>query len=281
MSVDSLLHAASPLAGSLTPVHAADHAHGWWRSAVIYQVYPRSFRDLNGDGIGDLAGITAELPQLAELDVDAVWLSPFYRSPQRDAGYDVSDYCDVDPLFGKLGDFDGMIAEANRLGLRVIVDLVPNHCSDQHAISRLPSPQAPAAPNGTCSSSAKAPAPRARSRPTTGSHTSAVQPGPASPNRTASRASGTCTCSIPRSRTSTGTTRPSMTSLSASCASGLTAGVSGFRVDVAHALVKAPGLPAWGGRADGSSSDGFPGHEAPMFGQPALHEIYRGLAPDS
>src|SRR6185436_3507714 len=91
MSVDSVLLApaalAGPLTGPLTPVHAADHIPGWWRSAVIYQVYPRSFRDLNGDGIGDLAGITAELPRLAELDIDAVWLSPFYRSPQRDAGY--------------------------------------------------------------------------------------------------------------------------------------------------------------------------------------------------
>ena len=104
MSVDSVLLSpaaqAGPLTGPLTPVHAADHIPGWWRSAVIYQVYPRSFRDLNGDGIGDLAGITAELPRLADLDIDAVWLSPFYRSPQRDAGYDVSDYCDVDPLFG-------------------------------------------------------------------------------------------------------------------------------------------------------------------------------------
>ena len=84
----------------------------WWQTGVIYQIYPRSFWDLNGDGIGDLAGITAELPRLAELDVDAVWLSPFYRSPQRDAGYDVSDYCDVDPLFGTLDDFAAMMAEA-------------------------------------------------------------------------------------------------------------------------------------------------------------------------
>src|SRR5919112_1725173 len=133
MSVDSMLLTAAPLTGTLTPVHAPDKAHGWWRSAVIYQVYPRSFRDMNGDGVGDLAGITAEMPQLAELDIDAIWLSPFYRSPQRDAGYDVSDYCDVDPLFGTLGDFDVMMAESHRLGLRVIVDLVPNHCSDQHS----------------------------------------------------------------------------------------------------------------------------------------------------
>src|SRR6187402_3655899 len=90
----------------------------WWRHAVIYQVYPRSFADGNGDGIGDLPGITSRLPYLASLGVDAVWLSPFYRSPQADAGYDVSDYRDVDPLFGTLDDFDRMLQLAHRLGLR-------------------------------------------------------------------------------------------------------------------------------------------------------------------
>ncbi len=133
MSVETVVSNTSLNAGPLTLIHAADTAPGWWRSAVIYQVYPRSFRDLSGDGVGDIAGITEELPHLADLDVDAVWLSPFYCSPQRDAGYDVSDYCDVDPIFGTLGDFDVMMAESHRLGLRVIVDLVPNHCSDQHA----------------------------------------------------------------------------------------------------------------------------------------------------
>jgi len=106
--------------------------HEWWRSAVIYQVYPRSFADSNGDGIGDLAGITARLPKLKELGVDAVWLSPFQKSPQKDAGYDVSDYCDVDPLFGTMADFDAMLADAHALGLRIIVDLVPNHSSEEH-----------------------------------------------------------------------------------------------------------------------------------------------------
>ena len=104
----------------------------WWRTAVIYQVYPRSFSDSNGDGIGDLPGITARLDALAALGVDAVWLSPFYTSPQKDAGYDVADYCDVDPLFGTLDDFDALQHRAHELGLRVIVDLVPNHSSDQH-----------------------------------------------------------------------------------------------------------------------------------------------------
>ena len=104
----------------------------WWRSAVIYQIYPRSFADSNGDGIGDLPGITSRLSSLKSLGVDAVWLSPFQRSPQKDAGYDVSDYCDVDPLFGTLDDFDDLLATAHSLGLRVLIDLVPNHTSDQH-----------------------------------------------------------------------------------------------------------------------------------------------------
>lgn len=104
----------------------------WWRRAVIYQVYPRSFADSDGDGLGDLPGITAHLPYLRDLGVDAVWISPFYPSPQKDAGYDVADYCDVDPLFGSLDDADTLIATAHDLGLRVIVDLVPNHTSDRH-----------------------------------------------------------------------------------------------------------------------------------------------------
>ena len=104
----------------------------WWRSAVIYQIYPRSFADSNGDGYGDLPGITSRLSSLAALGVDAVWLSPFYKSPQRDAGYDVSDYCSVDPLFGTMTDFDALLERAHELGLRVLIDLVPNHTSDLH-----------------------------------------------------------------------------------------------------------------------------------------------------
>ncbi|HEY6958191.1 MAG TPA: alpha-amylase family glycosyl hydrolase [Candidatus Limnocylindria bacterium] len=108
----------------------------WWREGVFYQIYPRSFQDSNGDGIGDLPGITARLDHLNgredSLGIDAIWLSPFYRSPMADFGYDVSDYRDVDPTFGTLADFDRLLSEAHRRGIRVIVDLVPNHTSDQH-----------------------------------------------------------------------------------------------------------------------------------------------------
>ena len=112
--------------------HLAKPGSQWWRSGVIYQIYPRSFADSNGDGLGDLKGITSRLDSLANLGIDAIWLSPFYSSPQKDAGYDVSNYVDVDPLFGTLADFDELLDKAHSLGLRVMIDLVPNHSSDQH-----------------------------------------------------------------------------------------------------------------------------------------------------
>lgn len=104
----------------------------WWRGAVIYQIYPRSFQDSDGNGIGDLAGITSRLPYIAGLGVDAIWISPFFTSPMLDFGYDVSNYTDVDPTFGTIADFDALIAEAHRLGIRVMIDLVISHTSDQH-----------------------------------------------------------------------------------------------------------------------------------------------------
>ena len=104
----------------------------WWRGAVIYQIYPRSFQDSNGDGIGDLLGIAQRLPHVASLGVDAVWISPFFKSPMRDFGYDVSDYCDVDPMFGSLADFDILIQAAHQHGLKVLIDLVLSHSSQDH-----------------------------------------------------------------------------------------------------------------------------------------------------
>ncbi|MEO0061421.1 MAG: hypothetical protein RL343_1039 [Actinomycetota bacterium] len=104
----------------------------WWRTSVIYQIYPRSFADGNGDGIGDLQGITSRLDSLASLGIDAIWFSPFFKSPQKDAGYDISDYRQIDPIFGTNQDFDVLLAKAKSLGIRIIVDIVPNHTSDQH-----------------------------------------------------------------------------------------------------------------------------------------------------
>ncbi|MGP4032882.1 alpha-amylase family glycosyl hydrolase [Pseudarthrobacter sp. 1C304] len=106
----------------------------WWQSAVIYQVYPRSFADGDGDGVGDLAGLTARLPYIAALGVDGIWMTPFQPSPQVDQGYDVSDYCGVDPLFGTMEQFDTLLAEAHARGLRVLLDVVPNHCSSAHPL---------------------------------------------------------------------------------------------------------------------------------------------------
>ncbi|WP_067734028.1 alpha-amylase family glycosyl hydrolase [Novosphingobium naphthalenivorans] len=117
------LPSASPATGT---------AAEWWRGAAIYQIYPRSFRDSNGDGIGDLPGITARLDYVASLGVDAIWISPFYASPMADFGYDISDYCAVDPIFGTLADFDALVARARALGLKVMIDQVYAHTSDRH-----------------------------------------------------------------------------------------------------------------------------------------------------
>jgi alpha-glucosidase len=113
-------------------MNGAGTSHPWWQTAVVEQLYPRSFADSNGDGVGDLEGIRRHLDHLAWLGVDAIWLSPFFRSPMADFGYDVSDYCDVDPLFGTLADFDALVADAHAKGLKVVIDWVPNHSSDRH-----------------------------------------------------------------------------------------------------------------------------------------------------
>lgn len=118
----------------MQPVISSDSntAH-WWKGAAIYQIYPRSFMDSNGDGIGDLPGISARLDHVASLGVDAIWISPFFTSPMRDFGYDVADYYDVDPIFGTLADFDALVARAHGLGLKVLIDQVYSHTSDDHA----------------------------------------------------------------------------------------------------------------------------------------------------
>ena len=114
----------------MTQPHTQQHT--WWQKGTVYQIYPRSFKDTTGDGVGDLKGITEKLGYLAWLGVDAVWLSPIFPSPMRDFGYDVSDYTDVDPLFGSLEDFDALIKEAHEQNIKIILDFVPNHSSDEH-----------------------------------------------------------------------------------------------------------------------------------------------------
>ena len=118
--------------GSQQPGGSAAPGNGWWRGAAIYQLYVRSFADGNGDGIGDLVGVRARLPYLAELGIDAIWFNPWYPSPMSDAGYDIADYRDIDPVYGTLADATTLIGEAHAYGIRVIIDVVPNHCSDQH-----------------------------------------------------------------------------------------------------------------------------------------------------
>jgi alpha-glucosidase len=122
----------------------SDTGAEWWRTAVLYQIYVRSFQDTDGDGLGDLPGIRSRLPYVRELGVDGIWLTPFYPTPDADHGYDVSDYENVDPRFGSLADFEALVSDAHRLGLRVIVDIVPNHTSNEHPWFR----SALADPNG-------------------------------------------------------------------------------------------------------------------------------------
>ena len=132
--------AASPCRAQQPPPQssrAAAHAHQqaqdpWWKHAVIYEIYPRSFQDSNGDGVGDINGITSRLDYLRDLGIDAIWISPMYPSPLVDFGYDISDYTAIDPLYGTLADFDRLVSEAKARNIRVIMDFVPNHTSDQH-----------------------------------------------------------------------------------------------------------------------------------------------------
>ena len=151
----------------------------WWQSAAIYQLYVRSFADGDGDGIGDLAGARARLPYLAELGIDAIWFNPWYPSPMADAGYDISDYRSIDPVFGTLADADALIAEAHAHGIRIIIDVVPNHGSDRHPWFRgRAGRRARLGGARRGSGSGRAAAPAASCRRTTGSRSSAGPPGP-------------------------------------------------------------------------------------------------------
>ncbi|MFF0298608.1 glycoside hydrolase family 13 protein [Kitasatospora sp. NPDC004614] len=268
---DASRPAAVPVARTTAATTGASRG-GWWRDAVIYQVYPRSFADGNGDGMGDLPGIRSRLPYLRDLGVDAVWLSPFYASPQADAGYDVADYRAVDPMFGTLLDADGLIRDAHQLGLRIIVDLVPNHSSDQHEWFQRALREGPGTPLRE----------RYHFRPGKGEN------GELPPNDWESIFGGPAWT---RSDNPDGTPgewylhlfapeQPDFNWDSPAVADEfrsilrfwLDMGVDGFRIDVAHGLVKAPGLPDLGGHDQLK----LLGNDVmPFFDQDGVHAIYR------
>lgn len=252
------------------PTDASSAASGrreWWRDAVIYQVYPRSFADGNGDGMGDLPGVRARLPYLKELGVDAVWLSPFYASPQADAGYDVADYRAVDPMFGNLTDADDLVRDAHGLGLRVIVDLVPNHCSDQHEWFKQALREGPGSPIRE----------RFHFRPGKGDN------GELPPNDWESIFGGPAWTRVEDGEWYLHLFAPEQPDFNwdhpavhdefrSILRFWLDLGIDGFRIDVAHGLVKAAGLPDIGH----DEQVKLLGTEAvPYFDQDGVHEIYR------
>lgn len=240
---------------------------GWWREAVVYEVYVRSFADGDGDGVGDLGGVTDRLPAIAELGVDALWLTPFYRSPQADHGYDVSDPRDVDPLFGDLAAFDRLVARAHGLGLRVVVDVVPNHVSDQHLWFR----EAVAAPPG-------APA-RARFHVRAGRGPEGGEP----PNGWTSVFGGPAWTRLPDGEWYLHLFAPEQPDLDWSHPDvradlertlrfWVARGVDGFRVDVAGGLAKDPDdeeVADEGGGAGGAD------RPHPHWDRPEVHDVYR------
>ncbi|MEW2358993.1 glycoside hydrolase family 13 protein [Spirillospora sp. NPDC029432] len=240
---------------------------GWWRDAVIYQVYVRSFADSNGDGIGDLAGVRERLPHLAELGVDALWLTPFYTSPMADFGYDVADYRDVDPIFGDLDDARALIRDAHERGLRIIVDVVPNHSSDRHAWFQ----EALAAQPGSAA--------RERYIFREGRGEDGSQP----PNDWESVFGGPAWTRVPDGQWYLHLFAPEQPDLNWENPEvhaefedvlkfWLDLGVDGFRVDVAHGMVKAAGLPDVGF----SDQVTMLGRTVlPYFDQDGVHKIHR------
>lgn len=250
--------------------HEAVAGAEWWRSGVIYQIYPRSFADSNGDGMGDLVGITKHLGDIADLGVDAVWLSPFYSSPQKDAGYDVSDYRGVDPLFGSLADFDALVDRAHELNLRVMIDLVPNHTSDQHTWFQeaLVSPVGSAARNYYHFKDGRG------------------ESGELPPNNWQSMFGGPAWTRLEdgqwylhlfdSSQPDLNWENPAVhREFEAILRFWLDRGIDGFRVDQPHAMAKAPGLPdhpyvetAGAGFIEGET-------DPPMWFQDSVHEIFR------
>jgi alpha-glucosidase len=248
---------------SIAPARVSQDT-SWSRDAVIYQIYVRSFADADGDGIGDLPGITSRLDYVAGLGVDAIWLTPFYRSPMVDGGYDVADYREIDPLFGTLADFDTMLVEAHARGLRVIIDIVPNHTSSQHQWF----------------AEALAAAPGSPARQRFHFHSG----GDAPPNNWQSIFRGPAWTRLPDGDWYLHLFAPEQPDLNwehpevraefeSVLRFWLDRGADGIRIDVAHGMVKAPGLPdlAIGGADTGLLESG----QTPFFDQDGVHEIYR------
>ncbi len=245
----------------------------WWRSAVIYQVYIRSFADGNGDGIGDIAGLRSRLPYLADLGVDALWINPWYPSPMKDAGYDVSDFRRVEPVFGTLADAETMIAEAHRLGLRVLLDIVPNHLSDQHEWFRL----------------AVAAGPGSRERARFIFRDGRGPGGDQRPNDWRSNFGGPAWTRVTEADGRPGQwylhlfapeqpdldwTNPEVRAeFEEIMRFWFELGVDGFRIDVAHGLAKAQGLPDIGSTVWPPPSTDRVDH--PHWDRDEVHEIYR------
>ncbi|PRX02062.1 UNVERIFIED_ORG: alpha-glucosidase [Actinomadura viridilutea] len=241
----------------------------WWRSAVIYQVYIRSFADGNGDGVGDIAGIRSRLPYLRDLGVDAIWITPWYTSPMVDAGYDVADYTDIDPLFGTRADAQELIREAHEHGIRVIVDLVPNHSSDRHAWFQAALAAAPGDPARE----------RYVFRPGRG------EDGELPPNNWQSVFGGPAWTRVPDGQWYLHLFAPEQPDLNWENPEvraefervlrfWLDMGVDGFRIDVAHGLIKAPGLPDLSG--DGEDVlEPTKRIDHPHWDRDGVHEIYR------
>lgn len=256
--------------------HVGHGGQEWWRTSAVYQVYPRSWADSNGDGVGDLPGITAKLPYLRDLGVDALWISPFYTSPMADAGYDVADYRDIDPLFGTLADADKLIARAHELDLRVIVDLVPNHSSDEHEWFKAALAAGPGSPE------------RERYLFRDGKGENGELP----PNDWQAIFGGNAWTRVsdadgnpeqwylhlfdpkqPDFNWNNPEVRDEFVSI---LTFWLDRGVDGFRVDVAHSLIKADGLPDHAAHAQmAGTGDASHDNGGPMWDQEGVHEIYR------
>jgi alpha-glucosidase len=247
----------------------------WWRTAVIYQIYPRSFADGNGDGIGDLVGTTARLESLRSLGIDAIWFSPFFKSPQKDAGYDVADYKSIDPIFGTNEEFDDLLAKAHSLGLRIIVDLVPNHSSDQHELFQAALKAAPGSPE----------------REMYVFRDGKGENGELPPNNWESVFGGNAWTRITEADGTLGqwylhifdSSQPDFNWENPKVREffedvltfWLDKGVDGFRIDVAHGLVKEVGLPDVKVAATHVAGEKDRETEHPFWGQEGVHEIIR------